>query len=150
MKTKFCSESKRAQLQQSSCSLSCHQQRLLSQGTRGVLLLYCSCTSLQLAPYSNAFAGPWGTVFHWKKNLQNGWKPVPLCSHYQGLSTALWAPSHLSLNKSFPLLIFHVRLFYCLYPKSLEILLFTLKECRPFPCLLWQRHKTYQCFEHIK
>lgn len=100
---------KGTQLQQSSCSLSCHQQRLISPGARRVLLLHCSCTSLQLASYP---------CFHWplknsillgKKNqLQNHWKTVPFCSHYQGLSTALWAPFHLSLNKPFPLLIFHI------------------------------------------
>lgn len=133
---------KGTQLQQRSCSLSCHQQRLISPGARRVLLLHCSCTSLQLASYP---------CFHWplknsillgKKNqLQNHWKTVPFCSHYQGLSTALWAPFHLSLNKPFPLFYIshHPRLsdtvghevhilkssFYCLHPKPLETVMDT-------------------------
>lgn len=62
---------KRTQLQQSSCSLSCHQQRLISPGARRVLLLHCSCTSLQLASYP---------CFHWPlKNsiLLGKKKPTP-------------------------------------------------------------------------
>lgn len=165
MKTKFCSESERdtvaAELLQPPLAISKCSFHKEHKG-------FCYCTAL--APcyslhHTQMLSGAPEEQYFTRKNLQNRWKTV-LCSHYQGLSTVLWAPSHLSLNKPFPLLIFHVTQnsryswtmkctfwkapFYCLYPKSLEKNYFPLKEHRSFPCLLWQRHKTYQCFDHTK
>lgn len=76
-KPDFAGSLKGAWLQQSSCSLSCHQHRLVPQEAGGALLLHCSCTSLQLAPCTSAFTGPWGTVFSWKKSSKTTEKLFP-------------------------------------------------------------------------
>lgn len=107
MKTKFCTKSKKDSCRRAPAAPPAISKAGFTRSTRGsatALLLHLTTTCIIL----KYFHWPLRNSISLKKKTQNLGKTVLFCSRYQGLSTVLWAPSHLSLNQLFPLLIFHV------------------------------------------